>query len=54
VNLQQNFGVIFLINPTSHFRVSNQITVAMEDEEVGNADNLDIGSADFSVARKAG
>ncbi len=54
LNLKQNFGVVVLVDATSHLRVSNQVAVAIEDEEVGNADNLDIGSADSLRGKKGG
>jgi len=43
-----------VVDTKSHLRVSYQILVAIEDEEVGNADDLDVGSADFLCSEKRG
>ena len=36
----------------SHLRIPNQIAAAIENEEVGNADNFDLGSTDCFLDKK--
>ena len=52
LDLQQNLGVILFVDSASHLRIPNHIAVAIEDEVVGNADNFDIGSAEFLCDKK--
>jgi hypothetical protein len=44
----------FLVDAECHLRVSDYIAAAIEDEVVGNADDLDIGSTDSLPYEKGG
>src|SRR5271163_3949388 len=54
LNLKQNFGVVVLVDATSHFRIPYQVSITVEDEKIGNTDNLDFGSAEHRVCQESG
>src|SRR5271156_4210849 len=54
LNLKQDFRVVLLVDATSHLRIPYQISITVEDEKIGNTDNLDFGSTEHRVCQESG